>query len=169
MEFIRAKPEDIDELVLISRKTFHDAFHQLNTEANMQAYMDKAFTHEKLLDELQRHNSEFYLVKESNKVVGYFKINRKDAQTEFKDDISLEIERIYIDEDHQGKGWGTELINQIKVMALSKGIRYIWLGVWEKNPAAIRFYERNGFDVFSAHEFQMGDEIQMDKLMICKL
>ncbi|HUR29820.1 MAG TPA: GNAT family N-acetyltransferase [Saprospiraceae bacterium] len=169
MEIIRAFPEDLDILVMVSRKTFHDAFHHLNLKANMDAYMNMAFTHENLLNELQMQNSEFYLIKDTDNVVGYFKINRKDAQTEFKDDISLEIERIYVDEDHQGKGRGTEIINHIKAIALSTGIRYLWLGVWEKNPAAIRFYERNGFKVFSAHEFQMGDEVQMDKLMICKL
>lgn len=166
---IKATVSDLDKLVEISRKTFHEAFHHLNTQENMDAYMDKAFTTENLLKELERENSEFYFVKDDDKLAGYFKINRKDAQTEFKDDTSLEIERIYIDAGHQGNGWGTEMINRIKVIAVSEGIRYIWLGVWEKNPDAIRFYQRNGFDIFSSHEFIMGDEIQIDQLMICKI
>ena len=135
----------------------------------MSGYMDKAFTHDKLLSELQNENSEFYFAMEGDEIIGYFKINMKEAQTEFKGDTSLEIERIYISDGHQGKGYGTQLLNKVKEVAATSGVKYIWLGVWEKNPAAIRFYERNGFDVFSSHEFQMGDEVQMDKLMICKL
>ena len=44
-------------------------------------------------------------------------------------------------------------------------MEYLWLGVWEKNEKAIRFYEKNNFKIFSSHEFKMGDEIQTDFLM----
>ena len=159
MDIIKATESDIDDLLRISWKTFYEAFHMLNTKSNMDAYMNKAFTKEKLLDEIRNANSAFYLFRNSSNVIGYCKINRKDAQTEFKGDTSMEIERIYLDEDHQGKGLGTEMINEVKKMARDGGITYVWLGVWEKNPGAIRFYERNGFKVFSAHEFVMGDEV----------
>lgn len=169
MDIIKATPSDVDDLLRISWKTFYEAFHHLNTKANMDAYMNKAFTRDKLLGELENENSSFYLFRNSTNVIGYCKINRKDAQTEFKDDASMEVERIYLDASYQGKGLGTEMLNQIKAMAEEEGIKYVWLGVWEKNPDAIRFYQRNGFEIFSAHEFQMGDEVQMDKLMICKI
>ena len=169
MDIKKATVSDIDDLVGISWKTFYEAFHHLNTKANMEAYMSKAFAKERLILELENENSAFFLFRNSADVIGYCKINRKDAQTEFKDDTSMEIERIYLDEEHQGLGLGTEMLNKIKMMALDEGVKYLWLGVWEKNPGAIRFYERNGFDVFSEHEFIMGDEVQMDKLMICKI
>lgn len=169
MEIVKATPQDIDMLHALSWKTFYEAFHHLNTDENMKAYMEKAFARDRLLDELRNNNTEFYFAKAGSEIIGYIKLNRKDAQTEFKDEISLEVERIYVDSDSQGNGTGSQLINKVKEIAHSAGFTYIWLGVWEKNPAAIRFYERHGFNVFSAHEFVMGDEVQMDKLMICKL
>ncbi len=169
MNIIKAKPEDVDILYPLSWRTFYESFHHLNKKANMDAYMDNAFAREKLLTELQNENSEFYFAKMGEVVAGYVKLNRKDAQTEFKDDACLEVERIYIDSSFQSNGMGTELINKVKEIARTSGVTYIWLGVWEKNPAAIRFYERHGFKIFSTHEFIMGDEVQMDKLMICKL
>lgn len=169
MDIIKANPEEIDQLVQISWQTFFESFNHLNTPENMSAYMDKAFTHEKLLSELQNENSQFFFVREGKEIIGYLKVNLKDAQTEFKDDISMEVERIYISQEYQSNGYGTRLLEKVKEIASVSGIKYIWLGVWEKNPAAIRFYERNGFDIFSSHEFQMGDEVQIDKLMICKL
>ncbi|OYY07322.1 MAG: GNAT family N-acetyltransferase, partial [Sphingobacteriia bacterium 35-36-14] len=42
---------------------------------------------------------------------------------------------------------------------------FIWLGVWEKNSRAIRFYEKNGFKIFSSHLFTLGNDIQTDLLM----
>ena len=135
----------------------------------MQAYLTAAFNHDKLTEELNNENSEFYFLRDGTDVIGYLKINKLDAQTEFKDKSSMEIERIYIDAKHQGKSSGTQLLNKVKEIARRAGAKYIWLGVWEKNLRAIRFYERNGFEIFSVHEFQMGDEVQFDKLMICKV
>lgn len=169
MDIVRVSISDLEDLVHISSKTFYEAFHHLNKPENMEAYMSFAFNPDKLSTELQNENSEFYFVKDAGGIFGYVKINKGDAQTEFKDDTSLEIERIYIDGKHQGKSSGTQLLNKVKQIAKSAGVRYIWLGVWEKNPDAIRFYLRNGFEIFSQHEFQMGDEVQFDKLMICKV
>jgi ribosomal protein S18 acetylase RimI-like enzyme len=42
---------------------------------------------------------------------------------------------------------------------------YVWLGVWEKNARAIRFYEKNGFVAFDKHLFKLGDEEQTDIMM----
>lgn len=45
----------------------------------------------------------------------------------------------------------------------------IWLGVWEKNENAIGFYEKSGFVQTSSHSFFMGDEEQIDLIMVKKL
>ncbi len=169
MDIVRAAPSDVDDLLRLSRKTFHDSFHRLNTKANMNAYMDHAFTKEKLLTELQNPDSEFYFMKVDDIILGYLKINRNEAQSEFKDPKSLEIERIYVDREYQGLGIGSMLIEWAKDIALDYGLDYVWLGVWEKNPNAIRLYERNGFKAFSEHEFIMGDEVQIDQLMMCRI
>ncbi len=169
MDIVRAAPSDVDVLLHLSRKTFYESFHHLNTPANMEAYMDFAFTAEKLLTELQNPDSEFYFMKVDDHILGYLKINRNGAQSEFKDPKSLEIERIYVDREYQGLGIGTLLIERAKDIALDNGLDYVWLGVWEKNPDAIRMYERNGFQAFSEHEFVMGDEVKMDKLMMCRI
>ncbi|MDQ3016928.1 MAG: GNAT family N-acetyltransferase [Bacteroidota bacterium] len=169
MEIVRVSPADINHLLHLSRKTFYDSFHQLNKPENMEAYMDFAFTHDRLLAEIENPDTEFYFVKVDDLVLGYLKINRNGAQSEFKDPKSLEIERIYVDQAYQGLGIGTMLIERAKDIALDEGKDYVWLGVWEKNPGAIRLYERNGFQSFSEHEFIMGDEVQMDKLMMCRV
>nr|WP_229746632.1 GNAT family N-acetyltransferase [Pedobacter mendelii] len=50
-------------------------------------------------------------------------------------------------------------------VAHQKGLKSIWLGVWEENPRAIKFYEKNGFLAFDKHVFKMGDDIQTDIMM----
>jgi ribosomal protein S18 acetylase RimI-like enzyme len=45
----------------------------------------------------------------------------------------------------------------------------MWLGVWEYNPRAQRFYEKNGFSVVGKHVFQLGEDPQTDLLMQMEL
>ena len=58
----------------------------------------------------------------------------------------LEIQRIYFDEAYQGGGRGKNSSTW-----LSKAKEYhktkIWLGVWEHNPQALRFYEKEGLSL----------------------
>lgn len=41
----------------------------------------------------------------------------------------------------------------------------IWLGVWEHNPQAIKFYESRGFVETGHHEFITGDVVDRDIIM----
>ena len=165
MEIIKALPSDVDTLLDISWRTFYESFNHMNTPENMGVYMNKAFTLEKLLSELLNPLSEFYLAKEDTTTIGYLKVNKCGAQSDIRDDNSLEIERIYIDTKYQGLGLGTQLLEKAIDRARELDLEYVWLGVWEKNGDAIRFYRRHGFDIFSSHPFIFGDEVQTDLLM----
>ena len=163
-----ATPTDLDTLVRMSRKIFHDSFAYLNTPENMQEYMDRAFNPQQLLSELKNPMSEFYFIRADDDIAGFIKLNRGPAQSDIHDDTSLEIERIYVDKQFQGHGLGAKLIAKAKERALALELNAIWLGVWEKNPDAIRFYKRHGFEIVGSHPFRMGDEVQTDVLMQCK-
>ncbi len=165
MEIIRTNPSDVDILLDISWRTFYESFNHLNTPENMDAYMSKAFTREKLLSELLNPFSEFYFAKEGETFIGYIKVNKCPAQSDIRDDTSLEIERIYIDSQYQGKKLGSQLLDKAKNRGKELDLEYVWLGVWEKNGDAIRFYRRHGFEIFSSHPFVFGDEVQTDLLM----
>ena len=43
-------------------------------------------------------------------------------------------------------------------IAKQRKAEYIWLGVWEFNHKAMRFYMKNGFVRFGEHKFIFGDE-----------
>lgn len=83
--------KEINQLQKISRKTFQETFSESNSKENMNSYLEKAFSNEKLTTELTDKNSEFYFATLENKVIGYLKINFAEAQTELKDSNALEI------------------------------------------------------------------------------
>ncbi len=159
------RPSDIEELLFLSKQTFYDAFEHLNNPDDFEAYTSIAFTHDRLLAELTNPYSAFYFALIGDEKVGYIKLNYSSAQTEFQDENAVEVERIYVLANQQGKQIGGQMIDFAISKAIEDKLRYIWLGVWEHNHSAIRFYERAGFKQFSSHEFWVGNDKQIDLLM----
>jgi ribosomal protein S18 acetylase RimI-like enzyme len=156
---------DIEKLQNIGRQTFYETFAEANTEEDMQKYLNENFNTPRLKAELSNHNSEFYFASISKKVVGYLKINFGQAQTELKVNNALEIERIYVLKEFHGKQVGQVLYNKAMQVAKRHNVDFLWLGVWEENPRAIRFYKKNGFAEFDKHIFKLGNDEQIDIMM----
>jgi ribosomal protein S18 acetylase RimI-like enzyme len=161
----RVTLNELDLLQKIGRQTFSETFASANTDENMRKYLDEGFAVSKLSHELNNQYSKFYFAELDYKIIGYSKLNVGQAQTEIKDEKALEIERIYVLREFHGKNIGQLLLERAIEQAMRLKLEYIWLGVWEKNPRAIRFYEKNGFRTFDKHVFILGDDKQMDILM----
>ena len=159
------RPSEVEELLSLSRKTFYDAFEHQNNKDDFEAYTSVAFTSQKLLTELENPHSQFYFAIIGNEKVGYIKLNYSSAQTELQDDTAVEVERVYVLASQQGKKIGNQLLDFAIDKARTENKHYIWLGVWEHNQAAQRFYERNGFKAFGSHQFLVGKDKQTDILM----
>jgi ribosomal protein S18 acetylase RimI-like enzyme len=160
-----ASIEDWKLIQTIGKETFYETFASSNSEVNMQQYISNSFSDKKIQEELLNGESEFFIAWEDDLPIGYLKINTGEAQTELQDPSTLEIERIYVKASHHGKKIGQLLYDKAVDIAQEKNVTSIWLGVWEENPRAIRFYEKNGFVEFDRHIFKMGDEEQTDVMM----
>jgi diamine N-acetyltransferase len=165
IQIVEASPKDLKKLQEIARRTFFESFAAVNTTENMQFYLDHHFSDELLSAEFMNPDSRFFFAHLETELIGYLKINRGAAQTILPNDQGLEIERIYVDQSFKGKGFGKLFIEKTVNLAKESGAKYIWLGVWEHNDSARRFYEKNGFITFSKHLFKLGDDEQTDLLM----
>lgn len=158
-------PDELEALLNLSKQTFFDAFHHLNNPDDMEAYAAKYFTRAQFALELNNPQSEFYFALLDDEIAGYIKLNYADAQTELQDHQSLEVERIYVSAVHQGKQIGRHLLYFAIQLATSKNFKSVWLGVWEHNDRAIKFYQQHGFTLFGSHDFMLGNDLQKDVLM----
>lgn len=165
INIIRAELNEVELLRKISVQTFTETFAEVNTEANMQRYLNENLSLEKLKGELNNPASQFFFAKQNEQIIGYLKINSPDAQTENSFHDSLEIERIYVLKEYQHQKIGHQLLEKAIGIAKEKQYPYIWLGVWENNLKAINFYKRHGFVEFDTHVFQLGNDEQVDILM----
>jgi len=156
---------DLETVQRIARETFVETFADSNTEADMKHYLENRLSEDQLASERANPCSIFYLAWENNQAIGYLKVNSGNAQTEQQDLSALEIERIYVKQTHHGKKVGQLLFEKALSVAKDLNSQYVWLGVWEKNLRAIRFYEKNGFIAFDKHIFRMGQDEQTDIMM----
>ena len=131
----------------------------------MQLYLDECLSYKKLSEEISIPNVHFYFAKYANIIIGYLKINIGEAQTELPDGNGLEVERIYVLKEYQGKKIGQYLFDKALQITKEYKLYFLWLGVWEKNIKAINFYKRNGLIEFGSHVFKLGNDEQIDILM----
>lgn len=157
--------DDLQALQEISIETFTETFQEQNTPENMQAYLENAYTLEKLQKEMSQSNSTFFFIFYNDQLAGYMKANTDDAQSEEVGEDTLEIERIYIRSGFQRKGLGNYLMDKAIEIAKDKKKKKVWLGVWEYNKQALLFYEKNGFVQTGSHSFFMGSDEQTDYIM----
>ena len=165
IELVINTPANIKVLQELSAKTFIETFGAQNTVANMQLYLSECLSYRKVVEEMCNPHSSFYFATIVIDQLGYLKLNTGQAQTETLCANGLEIERIYVLKKYQGRKVGQLLLDRAMKIAKSYNKQYVWLGVWENNKKAIRFYEKNGFVPFGAHHFKLGEDEQTDIMM----
>jgi ribosomal protein S18 acetylase RimI-like enzyme len=161
----RCTGKDVERLARISRQTFADAFEAQNDPQDFEHYLSTAFHPGQLLSEINNPHSIFHFAYSGEALVGYFKVNMAQAQTELKDEEGMELERIYVMQALQGMKIGEWMVDQVTELARQMQKKYVWLGVWEHNAGAIRFYLKLGFIQFGTHPYYIGKDRQTDWLL----
>ena len=153
----------------IAIRTFGETFAATNSEENINAYYARCFNEETLRRELRDPEAQWFFIEYSGDLAGYLKVNTGRAQTEPDKADGFEVERIYVLKAFHGTGVGTALMEHAILLGKEMGKRYLWLGVYEENFRALRFYGKFGLEEFGEHVFMMGKQPQRDVLMRMEL
>lgn len=163
----QAFADDAKTLTDLAYTTFWDAFaaHPKNAPDDLNHYMRQAFNIEQITAELADEKSIFLLAEIEGELAGYSKLILDTIEPGITATLPIELSRLYSQQKFLGKGVGQTLMDACFERAKADGRDVIWLGVWEYNPRAQRFYEKNGFRVVGSHTFQLGNDPQTDLLM----
>ena len=89
----------------------------------------------------------FVGVDDNDRVLGYafcvFQSHIEDNN--FPDIVTLYIDDICVDEKERGKHVASQIYDYVKNFAKEQGCYNVTLNVWDKNDAAIAFYNKCGF------------------------
>jgi ribosomal protein S18 acetylase RimI-like enzyme len=163
----QATVEDAKILTDLAYTTFWDAFahHPKNAPDDLNHYMRQAFNQEQIASELADAKNIFLIAEIDGEAAGYSKIIIDNIEPGITATRPVELSRLYAHQKHLGQGIGQTLMNACFERARAENCDVMWLGVWEYNPRAQRFYERNGFRVVGSHVFLLGKDPQTDLLM----
>ncbi len=167
MRILRAELADRDLLVALGRETFFDTFAGTCSDEDMDLFFRDSFAPEKVERELAQTGSYFYLLAgERKEVMGYARLFADPAMDaslpkEYRQG-AIELVRFYLKREAFGTGAAQLLMNHCLAEARRMGFARMYLGVWEKNLRAQRFYEKSGFRKMAEKIFMVGREAQTD-------
>lgn len=147
-------------LAPVAHKIFLETFLPLNNPSDVIDYADRFLTAESFARDLEKPDYFTYGVYWNEELIGY--IQMLFNPEEVYDGISFELKRFYLLSTHHGRGLAQEMMKFCEQLAREQGESAFWLGVWEKNFKALRFYEKCGFKKIASHPFVMGQETQTD-------
>ena len=156
--------EDAAMLSDISKRTFFDTFTGTCTDADMQSFLDAYFNLEQVKTELANEQDMYFLAESEGKLIGYLRFMEDYNSFPFmKQWKALELKRIYVDKQYHGQGVAQILMDLVLKYAADHTYEVVWLGVWEHNKKAQKFYEKYGFvNSGHTHDFPIGNTPQTD-------
>ncbi len=159
--------EDAEVLAQLSRTTFYDTFTGTCTEQDMEEFLEQNFNLPQIQAELSDANDKYFLAEIEGRAAGYLRLMEDYSNFDLiKKWKALELKRIYVDKAFHGKGIAQMLIQFAENYAKENSYEVLWLGVWEHNLRAKRFYEKSGFtDTGSTHDFPIGNTPQTDNYL----
>ena len=157
--------DDTAKLSKLGKTTFTETYGSHNDEKNFQKYLKSCFSVKSTREQLEDDRNFFLMAHLDDKYIGYAKLRENNKPFHDKTINAVELERIYVLKDYQGEGVGKNLLDNCLAFAQLRKYPVMWLGVWEKNLDAVKFYQKQGFVVFGSHTFELGDDEQNDFLM----
>jgi diamine N-acetyltransferase len=161
----RAGPDDAADLAALAEKTFRDAFAAENDPGDMDEYCRTAFG-----AEIQRAQiadpqiDTLVAIHPQGHMSGYVQL-RPGPPAEGLAPDPIELWRFYVDATHHGRGLAHQMMDATLDAAAKRGAKTLWLGVWEHNLRAQKFYRKFGFADIGSHTFSLGRDLQTDRLM----
>ncbi|HEX8638190.1 MAG TPA: GNAT family N-acetyltransferase [Pyrinomonadaceae bacterium] len=167
----RAQAEDTATLARIGWQSFNEAFadHPQNHPDDMRVYMNEAFAPTAIEADLLDETTVYFIAELDDEAAGYAKLKIDSREDCIAGERPLELCRLYALDRFIGKGIGKALMEKSFELAKEIGADVFWLGVWEYNHRAQKFYAKFGFEKCGEHVFQLGNDPQIDWILQRKL
>lgn len=143
-DIVTVGPDHSDELSRLSSTSFKQAYADVHSAANLQAYCDQHFRAVDLQTQLSDPDTLCRVAYRNAKAVGFCltKIQASPVQLDGK---AIELKQIYVLSSEYGAGTGPALFDDAVERCEASSANWLWLIVSAINDRAQRFYERRDF------------------------
>ncbi|OCF59207.1 hypothetical protein L486_03709 [Kwoniella mangroviensis CBS 10435] len=160
--------EDASAISQLMIETFSRSFGHSCTPDELEKYCQTTLSIEGIKKDLENPLCTWLLAvpqSSSHELLGIAQLTRESFESCLTLPKPIELQRIYLSYAAHGTGLATDLITTAEDKARQMGFESIWLGAWEDNRRAKRFYNKMGFREVGEHVFDIGGSKQRDEIM----
>jgi diamine N-acetyltransferase len=161
--------EDAPALAALAARTFTDAFAADNRPEDLQAHLESSYGVAQQSQELSDPNEITLLALSGETLIAFAQVRRKVPPECVTQSQAIEVHRFYVDRLAHGKGVAQSLMATVKSAATEFDAKHLWLSAWERNPRAVAFYAKMGFEIVGSADFMVGSDVQTDHIMVASL
>ncbi|SJX65297.1 uncharacterized protein SRS1_16120 [Sporisorium reilianum f. sp. reilianum] len=166
-----ATASDAAEIAALGGSVLHESFGYSLPAQDTDDYLKTSYSTDRIQSEVQDPTTYlFYVARDgsTDQLLGFVQLNRTSHEPclRVKPPHTIQVQRIYTHSKAQGRGVGSQLMAKALSYAVEQGYKAIWLGVWQDNLKAQKFYlQTHGFERVGSHDFTMGSCMQTDWIL----
>lgn len=173
----QASPADAAQIAALGTAVFTHTFKASGcTDAQLQAYLDEAYTPAAVLATLTSPTQQTLVAVDPSAtaatapLLGFALLNTGSTEAVIDEGNyprPVELQRLYVSLEAHGRGIGKALMAEAERVARDEWRKEtMWLGVWENNAVAQGLYGKLGFERAGEHAFDVGGDTQTDWIMV---
>ncbi len=147
---------DAKALSALSIHVWLDTYATEGTSYIIAHYVMSELLPDHFASKLNKPKDQFLVAEYNQNIVGFIELV-ENRPCPIKPSETLEIDKLYVMPRFHGKGIGSMLLKASKNIYKKKGYSFFWLTTWERNAAAIQFYENKGFINTGMVHFRIGN------------
>lgn len=160
-----AVADDADALAALGRKTFVDTFGHLYPPDDLSAFCDEIYALPAQAALIAHPETQIRLALQGDEMIGYCQIGEFKLPFDPGGRRAMEIHRLYVLESAKGTGVAATLMDWALKRMRAREMQDAFLGVYQDNPRAQRFYMRHGFEIVGMYKFPVGRTIDDEFIM----
>lgn len=161
----RATTADLDLFGEFVRRTFIATYAPFQTAERMARHVGERLNDRRLGEELADPARAVLALTHGDEWAGHAMLRSGDSPSGVSAGRPVEIERFYVAQAWHGQGLAAPLMAATLDAARQDDHDVAWLAVWERNPRAVRFYEKQGFRIVGHHIYLFDGVPEDDHLM----
>lgn len=165
----RGVVSDAPNLAVFAARAFAEAFGTDNRPEDLRAHLATSFGVRQQTKELATPTTITLLAQNTDSLAGYAQVRCKLPPPCVSHNRPIQLYRFYVDRSAQGRGLAQLLMAAVHQAACEFHGRHLWLSVWERNPRAIAFYKKAGFEDVGATDFFVGPDRQRDRVLVAEV
>lgn len=159
VEFEKVVSTDLERLQSLATQIWNESYRSMISQQQIDYMLDLMYNSEKLKLELELQYSWYFIVYEYKKI-GFLCFYEKQSE--------LFLSKLYIEKQHQGKGFASKALGFMEQQAVSQGYTSMYLTVNKGNTNAIKSYQKFGFEIERSEIFEIGNGFVMDDYIMRK-